>query len=52
MTLLTTGAPPSTIIALFAPNDPSEPGTGKIKSAAFPYASFIVPPFKINAVES
>ena len=50
--LFTTGAPPSIIIALFAPNDPSAPGAGNIKFAAFPYASVIVPPFDINAVES
>ena len=50
--LFTTGAPPSIIIALFAPKDPAAPGTGKIKFALFPYVSVIAPPFKSNAVES
>ena len=50
--LLTTGAPPSIIIALLAPNDPAVPGSGRIKFAALPGTSVIVPPFKTSAVVS
>ena len=50
--LFITGAPPSIIIALFAPKDPSAPGAGNIKFALFPWESVIVPPFSIKAVVS
>ena len=43
----TDGALPSITKALLAPNDPDVPGVGNVKSAVFPTASFIVPPFRL-----
>jgi hypothetical protein len=43
------GAMPSTTIALPKPIDPEAAGAGKVKVAALPTASFIVPPFSANA---
>ena len=45
----TDGTLPSMTKALLAPNDPDAPGVGNVKSAVFPAASFIVPPFSSRA---
>ena len=46
----TNGLCVSTIIALFAPKEPDAPGDAKVKVAALPLASLIVPPFNARAL--
>ena len=50
VTLLTVGAVVSITMALLLPNEPVAPGDGSVKTALFPAASLIVPPFNANAL--
>ena len=49
VTVFTMGAVPSTTMAFVAPKEPAVPGKGNVKTALFPLASLMVPPFKNNA---
>ena len=46
--ILMVGTSLSITMALFAPNDPLAPGLKRVRDAAFPAASFTVPPFKVK----
>ena len=50
VTEATVGLWVSITIALFAPNELVAPGAAKVKVAAFPAASFMVPLFKAKAL--
>ena len=46
--ILIVGTELSITMALFAPKDPLVPGLARVRVAAFPSASLIVPPFKVK----